>query len=316
MENKTVRVCHFAKLKIRCNGDIYPCCAVPADQKLGNIFNENIFEKIENTDVICECEMFKSVARNADDRPNLNYIHFETSNVCQASCVCCPQKKEKLPNEEAHMQKIKEFIEHYKPRNVIAIGGEILVQKNSMEMLFAFKSKYPDMQFHTITNLSVSELIVKQAEQIFDKMTVSMLGFQPVTYNFEMGLDLDITMRNFNCLYENKKVRLSPKYLAMPTNLPELPLFFDWAVKLDVEKIYLHNIHEFKRVAQTADKYWVTTFAKLEKAMKKVFQENSDLIRGKNRHFISIHPLLAEFIKIDEQFIKENGFEKIVCIAK
>ena len=124
MHKKTVRVCHFHKLKILLNGDIYPCCRSPRYAKLGNIFDENIYEKIENTDVICECQMFKSVARTENDKINLDYIHYETSNVCQANCVCCPQPKNQLDNTDK-LTAIKEYTKGISPE----LLGEEIVQK-------------------------------------------------------------------------------------------------------------------------------------------------------------------------------------------
>ena len=313
---KTVRVCHFSKLKIKQNGNIYPCCVAPASTKIGNVFDENVIEEIENADVICECPMYKSVKKEKGQKPELNYIHYETSNVCQASCVCCPQNKAPMENESALLQRINMLIEHYQPKNVTAIGGEILVQNEAFEMLFDLHKKYPNMKIHTITNLCVGEERIKKAEEIFDEMTVSMLGFTPLTYKNEMGLDLEKVMKNFMYLYENKKVELRPKYLAMPTNLFEIVPFFKWALSLDLNKIYLHNIHEFAKDANLDDKYWVKTFAKLEKKMKELFEENKEKIIAKSSHYISIHPILSENLHINQEYINENGFDKTVFITR
>ncbi|MBR1907857.1 radical SAM protein [bacterium] len=312
---KTVRICHYKKLKIKLNGDVYPCCTSYPHTKLGNIFDENIYQKIENANIICECPMFKSVERTPEDKIDLDYIHYETSNICQASCVCCPQCKDKMQNEEQHLEKIREIIEHYKPKNIIAIGGEILVQEKAFNDLFELKKKYPEMKISTITNLCVGKERLKKAEEIFDKMTVSMLGFTELTYKNEMGLDFSKTMDNFNELYENKKVKLSPKYLAMPTNLFEIIPFFNWAINLDVKKIYLHCIHEFEQVANLKNPYWTKTFAKVEKQLKSILENNKELLISKNRHFISIHTILAEKTNINQQYIDDAGLTNIIRIT-
>ena len=131
-----------------------------------------------------------------------------------------------------------------------------------------------------------------------------------------MGLEFDVVIRNFEYLYNNKKVKLRPKFLAMPTNLFDIVDFFNWAVKLDVDKIYLHNIHEFKSVANLEKRYWLKTFAKVEKQIKQIFEENKEQIQSKNRHFISIHPILSEMLNIDSGYITQNGFNKTVFITK
>ncbi len=314
---KTVRVCHYKKLKIKLNGDVYPCCTSYPHTKLGNIFDEDIYDKIENSDVICECPMFKSIKRTPEDKIDLDYIHYETSNICQATCVCCTQSKNKMPNENSHLSKIKEIIEYYKPKNIIAIGGEILVQDKAFNDLFDLKQKYPEMKISTITNLCVGKERLRKAEEIFDKMTVSMLGFTELTYKNEMGLDFNKTMDNFMDLYKNKKVKLSPKYLAMPTNLFEIIPFFNWAVNLDVEKIYLHCIIELEHIANfnTRFLYWTKTFEKVEKQIKDIFEKNQELLISKNKHFISIHKNLAEKLNISQEYIDSLNLNNIVKIT-
>lgn len=312
---KIVRVCHFSKLKIKQNGDIFPCCVAPANTKIANIFDDNVIDKIENAEVLCECPMYKSVKKEEGQKPELNYIHYETSNVCQASCVCCPQDKTPMENEAALLNRINMLIEHYEPKNITAIGGEILVQNEAFEMLFNLHKKFPDMKIHTITNLCVGEDRLKKAEEIFDEMTVSMLGFTPLTYKNEMGLDFDKVMNNFMYLYENKKVELRPKYLAMPTNLFEIIPFFKWALSLDLNKIYLHNIHEFASVANLDKRYWINTFAKVEKELKKLFEENKEKIISKDSHYISIHPILSEKLHLNQEYISKNGFDKTVFVT-
>src|SRR5574344_163957 len=315
-QDKIERVCHYKKLRIGQRGDIYPCCRAPEHTYLGNIFDDDIIQKIKDAEVICECPMYKSIKKTSEDKIELNYIHYETSNVCQASCICCPQNKDKLPREKEHLEKLREIIEHFKPKNITAIGGEILVQEEAFKMLFELHEKYPSMKIHTISNLSVGEKRLKEAEEIFDEITVSFLGFNPVTYKNEMGLNFDVVMKNFEYLYQNKKVNLRPKFLAMPTNLFEIAEFFKWAITLDVDKVYLHNIHEFETVANLKNEYWIKTFNRLEKKLKSIFEENKTLIQNKNRHFISIHPILAEMTHINSDYIEKNGFEKTVFITK
>lgn len=215
---QTTRVCHYNKLKINMLGEIYPCCVAPKSTYIANIFDDNIIEKIINKEIICECKIYKSVLKTEADKINLNYIHYETSNLCQANCVCCPQNKELITNEKEHLDKIKMLIDYFKPKNIAAIGGEILVQDYAFNMLFDLKKQYPDMKIHTISNLCVGKKRLKEAEEIFDEITVSMLGFTSDTYKNEMSLDFNTVKENFEYLFNNKKVKLRPKYLAMPTN--------------------------------------------------------------------------------------------------
>ncbi|MBQ3310517.1 hypothetical protein IJG72_00415 [bacterium] len=315
MAEKTVRVCHYHKLKICYNGDVYPCCITPPYTRIGNIFDADIYEKIKNAKILCECSLYKSIEPTKDDKINLKYIHYETSNTCQASCVCCYQSKEPMPNEKEHLARLMEIIDYYKPENIFAIGGEILVQEDAFNMLFDLHKKYPNMGIGTITNLCVGEQRLKQAEQIFDKITVSMLGFNKQSYKIHMNLDFDKVMNNFMTLYNNKKVELSPKFLTMPSNIVELPEFLKWALTLDVNKIYLHNVGSFNQEADWNSKNWQNILCRIEKQIKGLLEDNKGLIVSKNRHFISIHPFLAQKLNITEEYIKSTGLGCNMFIA-
>ena len=53
------RVCQFYKLSIRKNGGVFPCCLARKSSCIGNIFESDIKEKIENKNVKCACMLFK-----------------------------------------------------------------------------------------------------------------------------------------------------------------------------------------------------------------------------------------------------------------
>ncbi|MGN0018301.1 MAG: radical SAM protein [Candidatus Gastranaerophilaceae bacterium] len=315
MTEKTTRVCHYHKLKICYNGDVYPCCLTVPHTFIGNIFDKDIFEKIKNAKILCECSLFKSVEQKEDDEINLKYIHYETSNTCQASCVCCYQSKEPMQNEKEHLARLRELIDYYKPENIVAIGGEVLVQENAFNMLSDLHKKYPKMGIGTISNLCVGEERLKQAEEIFDRITVSMLGFDKQSYKIHMNLDFEKVLNNFMTLYKNKKVELSPKFLAMPSNIVDIPEFLKWALTLDVNKIYLHNVTTFLQETNWQSQIWHNILLRIEKQIKNLFQDNKDLIAATNRHFISIHPTLAQTLNITEEYINSIGLEKNIFIA-
>ena len=93
------RVCQFYKLSIRKNGEIYPCCLARKKSLLGNLFDKNIKEIIETKNVDCSCTLFKDRPIQQGEKPNIQKLHIEFSNECQAHCVCCQQQKVKMDNE-------------------------------------------------------------------------------------------------------------------------------------------------------------------------------------------------------------------------
>ena len=312
---KEVRVCHFHKISVRKNGDVYPCCLAKKYSKLGNIFDDNIFETIENKNITCECRLFKYRDKLKDEKPNLKYLHLEFSNECQARCVCCCQQKEKLKNEDAHLAKISKIIDRYRPQNIISIGGEVLIQKKTLDWLIDTKNKYPEIKFDIVTNLCVKDETLDRIKNLFDYMTVSILGFSDTTYKAIMGLDYKRTLKNIDFIFNKTNIKLRLKYLMMPTNMYEMPSFLTWALSKKPEKIYLHNVREFKDIASIDNIYWKKSFAPLEKSIKKILLDNKERIISEQKHFISIHEYNAEFLHIDDEFLDKNGFRNIIKVT-
>ncbi len=313
--SKEERVCQFYKLSIRKEGDVFPCCLGKWQARLGSIFDEDIFEKIENTNITCECELYKTRDITPDDKMDLQRLHLMFSHECQANCVCCPQHKEKMEREEEHLEKLLLFIEKYHPKYITVLGGEVLIQPKVLDFVENIKAKYPDVAFDTVTNLCVGENTIKRAANIFSDVTISILGFTKNTYNKIMGLDFDITMKNIDYLQNNTNVKIRPKYLTMPTNVYELPLFFEWALNQKSEKIYIHNIFEFNDCCNLEDIFWQKTFAQVENDMKKLLLQYKEHIINQNKHFISFHPIISNMLKIDNNYLDENGFTNIIKIT-
>jgi hypothetical protein len=146
-------------------------------------------------------------------------------------------------------------------------------------------------------------------------MTVSILGFNPFTYNKIMGLNYETTMGNIDYILKNTNIKLSPKFLLMPSNMYESAEFLKWALSINSEKIYLHNIREFKKCCNLEEDFWIRTFAQVEKEIKAVLENNKDYIISKNKHFISIHDIFANRININSNYIKDNGFNGIIKVT-
>lgn len=309
------RVCQFYKLSIRKDGKIFPCCLAKKSSLIGNLFDFDIKEKIETKNVTCACTLFKNREIQEGEKPNIQKFHIEFSNECQAHCICCQQQKEKMENEEKHLEHVLDLIQTYKPKNITVIGGEVLIQPYSLSWLEKVKENNPEISFDIVTNLCIGKKALEKTIKIFDSMTVSILGFNPFTYNKIMGLNYETTMGNIDYILKNTNIKLSPKFLLMPSNMYESAEFLKWALSINSEKIYLHNIREFKKCCNLEEDFWIRTFAQVEKEIKAVLENNKDYIISKNKHFISIHDIFANRINIDSKYIKDNGFNGIIKVT-
>jgi pyruvate-formate lyase-activating enzyme len=94
-----------------------------------------------------------------------------------------------------YYDKLTEIVSWHPPRMLLAQGGEVLVQKKTMDWLENVKKKYPDMLIGLVTNGNVGLNVIEKVEQLFNYIWISFVGFQAETYRKIMGLELPITVK-------------------------------------------------------------------------------------------------------------------------
>ena len=119
----------------------------------------------------------------------------------------------------------------------------MLIQKHSLEWIRELKHTYPNIRFSIVTNGHVDLKMVNVVEELFETVTVSMIGFQPETYRKIMGLDFEKTRRFVEELITRKQVIVAPYYLVTPINIHETDMFLRWAIKMLPERIRLADAY-------------------------------------------------------------------------
>lgn len=315
--NKEKRVCHYKKLFISTEGDIYPCCQRILHTKIGNINDENIFETIESKVIECECSMFKSVPQKSNDKISLNYLNLELSLLCQAYCLVCYTHSPYWKGKYDLYSRLEMLIDKYTPKTIIVQGGEILVQQKSLEWIESIKTKYPEIDFQIVTNCCVDVEKTTIIEKLFETMTVSFMGFQPETYKSVMGLEIDKTLKILDKLFKNNIVNIRLKFVETPSSLHESHLFLEWALTQNPSKIYMHDSDVFKRVntqVEWAFDYWKVLYEKTGVKIRKVLLKNKDKIASKE-NYISFFSRNAKLYNINAEFLEENGLTKSIVIV-
>lgn len=313
--SKEQRVCHYRKLFITTEGDIYPCCQRPEHTLIGNIKDPNISDVIKNKEILCECSAFKSIKQTADDKINLNYMNIELSLLCQAHCLVCYTLSPYWKGEYDLYDNLEKVIDEFTPKIIIVQGGEVLVQEKSLEWLVHLKDKHPEITLQLVTNLNVDMSKLELIEKLFDTITVSFMGFQPETYNAVVGLNIEKTLNMLEALFKNNKVKIRLKFVETPSSLHEAPMFLEWALTQNPEKIYMHDSDVELRVnkAEGYHAYWEELYRKTGDKMRKVLMKNLELIQSKP-NYISFFKNNSAYYKITPQFLCDNNLNKNISI--
>lgn len=308
------RVCHYNKLFIGNNGDIYPCCLRQEHTRIGNVSADNICELIEKHAVLCQCALFKSHAPTPDDEINVRILNVELSLLCQAKCAMCFADAPSWRGTYDLYDKIENIINKFNPNTIIVQGGEILIQKESLEWIKKIKKNNPEIIFQMVTNLNVDFDYKDLIEELFETITVSFVGFQPETYKAVMGLDLNKSKKLVEYLIPRGKTKVRLKFLETPSTMHESHLFLEWALSLKPSKIYMHSadIHSYIN-GNAPFQYWDKMFRVTGKKIKDILIKNKTELSQKD-HYISFNSDNIKHYEINNEFLIANGLSS--CIVE
>ena len=145
----TKRPCHYHQLFIRSNGDILPCCLIwmREDMIIGHVTDFNIIEKLKNFNAECICPEYHFIKANENDKINISSINLELSLACQAKCVMCCVDSPSFRGVYNYYKDLENIINLLKPKHILVQGGEVLVQKKSIEFISRIKEVYKETSF-------------------------------------------------------------------------------------------------------------------------------------------------------------------------
>lgn len=298
--------CHYREPYIKSDGGVFPCCRLwnSSMMRIGHIDDEDIFEKIKSFDRYCGCHSARLRRHESADGEAIKLLYTEFSLACQATCAMCCVNAPSWHGSYDYYDSVMRLVEGLSPETFRAQGGEVLIQKQTIEWLRRLKKDRPGMNFELVTNGNVGLELVETVEGIFGCVSISIVGFEPETYRKVMGLELARTIAFAEKLVEGKRIKVILKYLITPINLHESGLFLKWALRVMPDEIFLADANTRMYVKETEDGYW-------EKIIQRTASEvKGELVRakgevGETKVFFEV--LSGTLLSIDEEFIKENS---------
>ena len=269
------RVCNYSELFMRANGDVYPCCRLWArnEYRIGHITDPDIAVKVLAFYKPCVCEAFVFRRPTADDKPAFSRFNIETSLFCQANCaMCCVGSPDYTGTPDSpYLQELGALIEKLNPAALTVQGGEVLVQKQTLEWLKQLKQSCPALKLTAVTNLCVPVSCVDELESLFAELHVSMVGFQPETYSAIMGLDVGRTQPMIQALIRRNKVKVMLKYLLLPLNVHEVGAWLEWALASGARSLQIAYASGWEWVVpQTQYQFWEKIYERASVRLKRV----------------------------------------------
>lgn len=318
--SKELRACHLSDLFVTSDGGVYPCCMAASrpDLRIAEIADPKLIAKIKAfKSKYCSCRQY--VLRDAQplELPAYKRLNLELSLACQASCsMCCVGSDEWTGTYDLY-SKLERLVAYCQPSiELLVQGGEVLSQKQSVAWLAKLKEAHPSIRFGLVTNGCFPVGTTKVVEGLFYRATVSMVGFQPETYERIMGLKLERTQAFVRQLITDGKTSVFLKYLTTPLSIHEVALFVEWAIEVGPKMIQVidSGFHGYVKM-DTCDRFWAKTLEKTGIRLRRTLVEKSSILREK-RIPILIDRASCQQFGISEAFLNEFALNDIVRAAE
>jgi pyruvate-formate lyase-activating enzyme len=172
------------------------------------------------------------------------------------------------------------------------------------------RRRFPDMEITLVTNGNADIDAVPIVSDTFDRVVISIYGFQPETYRKITGLDLDKTLRFAEELIKNGRCKVNLKYLTTPINLHETNLFLHWASRLLPERIIMadSNISQYINTG-TSDRFWEKIEERTRISVQEELRGARSVLKG-SRCAIVIDSTNRKRFGIEGEFMNDEVFSK------
>lgn len=310
----TERPCHYRELFVASSGDVYPCCLTwnkPA-LRIGHITDTDLETRLLAFDGSCRCSSF-TLRKGAPSDEREYKLNVETGLACNGRCAMCCVDAPSSHSPYLYYGELDRLIETLPAINHMVVqGGEVLIQKKTMDWLRALSLRRPGLPLALITNGNAEADMVPFVESLFFNVLISVYGFQDETYRSITRMELEKTRSFAELLVTRSKTTVHLKYLVTPLNLHELPLFLRWAIALGPETISVIDSNTALYInSDTPDRYWSVILERTGRAVRSVLSGESDRLAGSGT-VVLLDALSREMFGLDQGFVKEAGLADTV----
>ncbi|MFA5389398.1 MAG: radical SAM/SPASM domain-containing protein [Candidatus Omnitrophota bacterium] len=187
------------------------------------------------------------------------YIFLESTNLCNASCICCPHDKMTRPKEvmpwdlfKLIIDECKTFSENGLKKIFLNKDGEPLLDPLLIERIEYIKHNIPSVSLHLNSNAMCldEEKAARLLDSALDSITFTVNGASRETYETIMrGLDYHLVKGNLERFFElkadrNSRLKVSMQIVVCDKNIHEVQKYNrQWFGKAD--SFVLKSMHNF-----------------------------------------------------------------------
>lgn len=286
--------CHYHRPFIDRNGVVFPCCFLNRNPQaaIGHIADSDIKSKMENYSIDCKCAYANFRPKN--ERDEMSTLYFQCSLKCHGQCAVCyvgaPHKKEDIEVDYDHALR---FAKDMQPKIISLEGGEIPILPKAIEFAKKIKEDMPSTTLRLITNGCYNQRKAVTIASIFDEITISFMGFSPMVYFAETGLNVENT-KLFSRIAHESDVFVRFRFICTPMTLPDIGLFLEWATTFKNARPHIDDcqVAEFLELSCHSS-YWSDIITRCRELFLKTLVRLNKTMQ-ENNIILNIHPKAAK----------------------
>lgn len=306
------RPCHMKQLFIRHDGVAFPCCQVWGFDalRIGHIDEPDFLTKLFAYNKPCSCSGAKMRPLQEGESRDISCINIEFSLACNGGCAFCCVDAPSWHGTYELYDSLHRLVEATHPEILWVQGGEVLIQRRTLNWLHAIKREFPKTQLVVVTNGCSPTSMIDECEQLFDKMIVSIAAFEPVSYAAIMNLDMSKTISFVETMLLRKKVKVILKYLLTPSSFHQLPAFLRWALPREPYGVWINEMGGFLEMMKIEPKgYWMTMLGRTAVGTQKAL--SAEVPAAWRNVPLSVSSLARQLTGLTDAFAAQNGLAKL-----
>lgn len=301
-ENDNYHTKDFRMVYVTSKGYVYPNCKTYKTEPIGHLKDVDIADKV------------KRIVLKDSGRQKINMVTVELGMACQGNCLYCFQRWEDRKVSYPYYEDLEKFLCSIETNWLFFSGGEVLVQKDSMQFINGLRKKLQNVWFHLKTNANVDIEIAEFVIDNFDSVLISFSAFSEYSYKAITGLELNKVLQFTEKLLASDNLNVGVKLLLSPGVIFEVPKFYEWAFSIKPKFIVLQHVTnceingEKMEVNNTFDNlnsnYWNDLFGRVSVQVNALLRENLDKV-DKKKFNLSMDTETCSILAIEDN-VKEK----------
>lgn len=324
------KACQYEFLFTDAYGDVYPCCHIVPELKIGKLTDPDLKDKIASYAPLGGCSCARGVLSSSDvpeKERHFSRIAIEVGGACQAACTYCYENNlENYRKPYRYFPELQKLILDSEVETIVLLGGEVFFQEDTMSFLKELKRRRPGLSVQVATNGGASEKNWNDICNMADVLEITFNGFSQESFRvITKTLEIETVKRFCEHLAASRpRVDFTLVFMASPMVIHEIIPFLRWALCLNPSAILLHHADVYRYPSDTFSEaeeehwrgssfqwgnemYWRPILSRIKFEVQSILENHSSACGYKPA--IVADWQMEDLLEISDEYLQNLGYE-------